>query len=165
MKLPVVNLVAAVVIVGSLVAPAVPVAADGGISGCALVTKKEASKILGANVVKTKNVADKVDAQECTYTTKRFDSAFLEQAGSPIQLVLAWGPIAPTLRGQYQGSKEVKGLGDAAYDLGFGSVVALSGAQSVQATVENSEAPARALAKKAQKAIKLALRRLPTGSP
>jgi hypothetical protein len=162
MRRPVVGLATAVVVVGSLIAPTVPVAADGGISGCALVTKNEASKILGAKVVKTKNVADKVGTQECTYTTKRFDSAFLEQTGSPLQLVLAWGPIAPTLRGQYEGSKKVKGLGDAAYDLGFGSVVALSGAQSVQATVENSEAPARALAKKARKVIKLALRRLPT---
>jgi len=147
----------------ALVAGATPVSASGGISGCALVTKKEASKILGAKVVKTKNVVDEdTGAQECTYTTKKFDSDFLEQAGSPIQLVLGWGPIADSLRGQYEGSEEIEGLGDVAYDLGFGSVVALSGEQSVQATVENSEAPAPKLAKKAQKAIKLALPHLPT---
>ena len=56
--------------------------ADGGVSGCALVTKKEAGKILGAKVVKTKNVVRKsTGAQKCTYTTTEFDSDFLEQAG------------------------------------------------------------------------------------
>ena len=152
------------VAVAAMVASVVPVAAAGGISGCALVTKKEVSRILGARVVHARNAA-RTDAgdQACTYITKRFDSDFLEQSGSPIQLLLEWGPITDSLRGQYEGSEAIEGLGDAAYDLGFGRVVALSGGQSVQATVENSEAPAPKLAKKAQKAIKLALPRLPTG--
>ncbi|MEX0663666.1 MAG: hypothetical protein WD598_02705 [Acidimicrobiia bacterium] len=139
-----------------------PVGAVGGVGGCALATKKEVSKILGAKVTKTKNKVDKDSgAQTCTYKTNEFDSEVLEASGAPLQVVITWGPIPDSLRGQYEGSEILEGLGDVAYDLGFGQVVAFSGEQSVDVTVENSESPEGKLSKKAQKAIRLALPRLP----
>jgi hypothetical protein len=146
-----------------VVAWVVPAGAAGGVGGCALLTKKEASKLLGGKVVKTKNkVRSDTGAQTCTYATNTFDSELLEASGAPLRLVITWGPIADSLRGQYEGSETIDGLGDVAYDLGFGDVVAFSGETSVQATVENSEAPEGKLSKKAQKAIRLALPRLAT---
>jgi hypothetical protein len=141
---------------------AAPAGAAGGVGGCALLTKKEVSKILGAKVTKAKNKVDADGgAQTCTYKTNEFDSALLEASGAALQLVITWGPVTDTLRGQYEGSETIEGLGDAAYDLGFGDVVAFSGEESVQVTLENSEAPEAKLSKKAQKAIRLALPRLP----
>jgi hypothetical protein len=148
-----------------VVASVAPVRAAVGVGGCALLTKKEASKILGGKVVKTKNkVRGDTSVQTCTYTTNTFDSDLLEASGAPLRLVVTWGPITDSLRGQYEGSDTIEGLGDVAYDLGFGDVVAFSGEESVQVTVENSEAPEGKLLKKAQKAIRLALPRLPTDS-
>lgn len=155
--------IAVIASIAVLVAWIAPAGASGGVSACQLLKKKEASKLLGAKVVKTKNRVDvETGAQDCTYRTNTFDSDLLEQMGAPLQLTLAWGPITDTQRGQYEGSKTVAGLGDAAYDLGFGRVVAISGEQSVQATIENSEAAPAKLAKKAQQAIRRALNRLPT---
>jgi hypothetical protein len=145
-------------------------AGSAGASGtdvCSLITKKEVSKILGAKVVKLKRETNNsTGAQVCTYKTKKFTSKHLKKFNGALGLELIWGPVTQDLRDAIAKAGSdltaIPGLGDSAYST-QGSVLALRAADVVQASIVNWQAPLSKLSAKSEKAVRLALPRLPTG--
>lgn len=143
-----------------------PVGASGT-DVCSLITKKEVSKILGAKVAKLKRETNhSTGAQVCTYKTKKFTSKHLKKFNGALGLELIWGPVTQDLRDAIaKGGSDltaIPGLGDSAYST-QGSVLALRGADVVQASIVNWQAPLSKLSAKSEKAVRLALPRLPNG--
>jgi hypothetical protein len=137
-----------------------------GTNVCSLITKQEASKILGANVVKTVRRTDASGGQECRYRTKKFTAKRLKRFDAPLGLTLSWVPLTPELRQQIDDRKfdldSIDGLGDEAY---FDSthVLAIRGQNVLTASVVNWETGIDTLHTKDERAMRLALARLPTG--
>jgi hypothetical protein len=133
---------------------------------CSLITKQEASKILGSNVVKTVRRTDASGGQECRYRTKKFTAKRLRRFDAPLGLTLSWVPLTPELRQQIDDQKfdldSIDGLGDEAY---FDSthVLAIRGQNVLTSSVVNWETGIETLHAKGERAMRLALARLPTG--
>jgi hypothetical protein len=147
----------------AVVALAGPASADG-VDGCTLVTKKEASKILGAKVVTAENVVDgSTGGQTCTFTTKKYATKAFKQAGSTVGLVLQWVSLTDAVSARLQGTQPAGGVADAAaYLLDDGTVAAVRGADVVLATVQYVKGGLAGAAKKSLRLLKLAVPRLPT---
>jgi len=138
-----------------------------GTDVCGLITKKEASKILGAKVVKLERQTNKsTGAQVCTYKTKKFTSKHLKKFSGALGLEIIWGPVTQDLRDAIAKAGSdltaIPGLGNSAYAT-QGSVLALRGADVVQASIVNWQTSPSKQEAKAEKAVRLALPRLPTG--
>ncbi len=136
-----------------------------GTNVCSLITKQEVSRILGAKVVKTMRRTDASGGQECRYRTKKFTAQRLRRLDAPLGLTLSWIPLTPELRQQIDDRKldlhPIDGLGDEAY---FDSthVLAIRGQNVLTASVVNWETGIDTLHAKGERAMRLALTRLPT---
>jgi hypothetical protein len=112
---------------------------------CALVTRRQASRILGAKVVKTKTVhGAKTNAKGCDYLTKKRTNI----KGVYLELQVLVAPLTAQLRAEFeQNSRQtpIPSLGDAAYGEGSNTVTAFVGERLVQATIFNIEGTDRQL--------------------
>jgi hypothetical protein len=158
-------------VVAVAVISALGFAGTAGASGtdvCGLITKKEASKILGAKVVKLKRESDATTgAHQCTYKTKKYTAKRLKKFNAPLELKLLLAPVTQALRDEItqHASKfdPIPGLADEAYVVDNFDVLAIKNQDVVQASVYNWETGASVLEKKSERAVRLAVRRLPSG--
>ena len=153
-------LAAAPVGVGVVVVAASP--ADAGESEvCKLVTRKEASDLLGAKVVKTTTKTSTTNgAEECTYRTKKKGFRNLK-----LQLELTIQPVTDELRSKLQNipfedGSRLQDLGDEAYVDKFDSVVALSGATAVQGKLQNYQGASSRFRSVSEGVVRAAIPRL-----
>jgi hypothetical protein len=161
-RIPLVLLVSVIALAGFSTLPAVATGTDV----CALVSKQDASKLLGAKVVKTTTKTSASNgAQRCTYKTKKFTSKTLKKFDAPLQLAITWQPLTDAVRAYIKDINSdltpISGLGDEAYADKFGAVFAIRGQDVVQAKVQNIQSSH--LQEWNQKAVALALPGLPTG--
>jgi hypothetical protein len=133
---------------------------------CGLITKKEASKILGAKVVKTQRRTDGSGGQECRYRTKKYTAKRLKGIDAPLGLTLTWVPLTKDLREQIDDSRfdleAIEDLGDEAY-IDSTHVLAIRGDDVITASVVNWETGLDTLQTKSEQAARIALGRLPAG--
>jgi hypothetical protein len=153
-------LAAAPVGVGMVVVGASP--ADAGESEvCKLVTRNEASDLLGAKVVKTTTKTSTTNgAEECTYRTKKKGIRNLK-----MQLELTIQPVTDELRSELQNipfedGSRLQDLGDEAYVDKFDSVVAVSGTTAVQAKLQNYQGASSRFRRVSEGAVRAAVPRL-----
>jgi hypothetical protein len=136
-------------------------AAAGRFDVCKLVTRKEASDLLGAKVVKTtKKTSSSNDAQECTYRTNKRGYRKLK-----LQLELTVQPLTDDLRADLQNipfddGSRVQGLGDEAYVTKFDQVIAASGTMVVAAKLQNYQGASSRFREVSEGAVRAALPRL-----
>jgi hypothetical protein len=136
-------LVAAPIAFGSASLDTVPAAA-GGSDVCSLITRKEASDLLGYKVVKTtEKTSSSDDSAECTYR----------------------GPVTDELRADLQDvpfddGERVEGLGDEAYATKFDQVIAIAGTTAVSAKLQNDTGSPTKFRSVAEGAVRAAFPRL-----
>lgn len=127
------------------------------------MTRKEAGKVLGAKVVKTKKDTDRVSgAPECTYQTKKKG---LKDRDLKMQLEVSVEPLTDELQADLDGipfddGSRVQGLGDAAYVTKFDQVIAVSGNVVVAAKLQNYEGASSKFRSVSEGAVRAALPRL-----
>lgn len=148
------------------VALVVPAGASGT-DVCSLLTKKEASKILDAKVVKTEHKTVAANpAQECIYKTRKFTEKRLVKLNAPLELKLVWAPLTQQLRDEITKNPSkflpIQGVGDEAYIVDDFDALAISNQDVVQASVFNWETRSSVLTKKSEQAVRKAVPRLPT---
>jgi hypothetical protein len=160
----------AVVAAVALAGLAVPSAGAAGTNVCTLVTKKEASKILGAKVVKIKRATNATTGdQECEYRTKVYVSPRFKKLKAPLKLQVTLGTLTDELRGQIDDNQSdldpIAGLGDEAYLSGTTrtDVLVVSGTNLLQTGPANWEGGPTKYQAMAEAAARTALPRLPTG--
>jgi hypothetical protein len=160
-----VALVAAPIGIGAVVVGESP--AEAGESDvCKLVTRKEASDLLGAKVVKTTTRANAANgAEECTYRTKKKGIRNLK-----LQLELTIQPVTDELRSKlrnipFDDGGRLQGLGDEAYVDKFDSVVAVSGTTAVQAKLQNYQGASSRFRRVSEGAVRAAVPRLAEITP
>ena len=136
--------------------------AEAGASDvCKLVTRKEASDLLGARVVKTTTKTSATNgAEECTYRTKKRGFRNLK-----LQLELTIQPVTDDLRSELQNipfedGSRLQDLGDEAYVDKFDTVVALSGTTALQAKLQNYQGASSRFRSVSEGAVRAALPRL-----
>jgi hypothetical protein len=145
---------------GAVVADPSPAEA-GESEVCKLVTRKEASDLLGAKVVKTTPKTSATNgAEECTYRTKKKGIRDLK-----MQLELTIQPVTDELRSKLQNipfddGSRLQDLGDEAYVDKFDSVVALSGGVAVQAKLQNYQGASSRFRRVSEGAVRAAVPRL-----
>jgi hypothetical protein len=162
----------ALVAFGSASLDTVPATA-GGSDVCSLITRKEASDLLGYKVVKTtEKTSSSDDSTECTYRTKKVQKAFKEEfdRNLKIQLELTVGPVTDALRAELQDvpfddGERVEGLGDEAYATKFDQVIAISGTTVVSAKLQNYKGSPTTFRSVAEGAVRAALPRLAQLTP
>jgi hypothetical protein len=133
---------------------------------CKLVTRKEASDLLGAKVVKTTTKTSSTNgAQKCTYRTNKTGYRKLK-----LQLELTIQPVTDELRCKLQdipfddGSR-LQGLGDEVYADKFDTVVAVSGGLAVQGKLQNYRGSSTRFRDVSEGAVRAALPRLGDVAP
>jgi hypothetical protein len=141
-------------------------AAATGTDVCALISKSDASKLLGAKVVKTTTKSSaSTGAQECNYKTKKYTTKTFKKFHAPLELSITWQPLTDEVRKYIADVNSdltpITGIGDAAYADKFGTTFAVRGQDVVQAKVQNIESSH--LQEWSQKGVVLALAGLPTG--
>ena len=151
----------------ALAALAGPTGASG-VDVCSLITRKEASKILGAKVVKTEHKTVAANpAQECIYKTHKFTEKRLVKLNAPLELKVVWAPLTQQLRDEITKNPSkfvpIQGVGDEAYIVDNFDALAIRGQDVVQASVYNWETRVSVLTKKSEQAVRKAVPRLPTG--
>ena len=158
-------LVAAPIGIGAVVVGEAPAeAGDGDV--CKLVTRKEASDLLGAKVVKTTTKTNATNgAEECTYRTKKKGFRNLK-----LQLELTTQPVTDELRSKlrnipFDDGSRLEGIGDEAYVDKFDSVVAVSGTTAVQAKLQNYRGPSSRFRRVSEGAVRAAVPRLAEITP
>jgi hypothetical protein len=134
-------------------------AADSDV--CKLVTRKEASDLLGAKVVKTTTKTSTTNgAEQCTYRTKKKGIRNLN-----LQLELTTQPVTDELRSKLQNipfddGSRLQDLGDEAYVDKFDSVIAVSGTTVMQAKLQNYQGASSRFRRVSEGAVRAALPRL-----
>ena len=129
---------------------------------CKLVTRKEASDLLGAKVVKTTTKTSATNgAEECTYRTKKTQKEFKERK-LKISLELTVQPVTDDLRSELQNipfedGSRVQGIGDEAYVTKFDQVIAVSGTTAVAAKLQNYRGASTKFRSVSEGAVKAAL--------
>jgi hypothetical protein len=137
---------------------------------CKLVTRKEASDLLGAKVVKTTTKTSATNgAEECTYRTKKVQKEFKDR-NLRISLELTVQPMTDDLRSELQNipfedGSRVQGLGDEAYVTKFDQVIAVSGTTAVAAKLQNYRGASTKFRGVSEGAVKAALPRLAEITP
>lgn len=154
----------------ALTAFVVPSAAGQSTNVCDLVTKKEASKILGEKVVKIKRATNSATGdQECEYRTNVYVSPRFKKLKAPLKLQVTLGALTAELRGQIDGSQSdldpISDLGDEAYFSGTTGtdVIVIRGRDALKTEATNWEGSPPRYAAMAEAAARTALPRLPTG--
>jgi hypothetical protein len=160
----------AVVATVALAGLGVPSAGAAGTNVCTLVTKKEASKILGAKVVKIKRETNATTGdQECEYRTNVYVSSRFKKLKAPLKLQVTLGTLTDELRGQIDDNQSdldpIADLGDEAYFSGITGtdVLVISGQNLLQTGPANWEGGPSKYQAMAEAAARTALPRLPTG--
>lgn len=129
---------------------------------CPLLTRKEASDLIGQKVVNVKYHAKK-STDECTFKTK------LPQGEDvPLTLRIGAAPLTPELQQNFNQGRanpdhsEINGLGDAAYVIpGVERVIAVSGDYLLAGDLQNLEKDDPKLERgSAQGAVRIAIARL-----
>ncbi len=150
---------------GSMFLGVVPAEA-GDADVCKLVTRKEASDLLGAKVVKTTTKTSATnDAEECTYRTNKRGYRKLK-----LQLELTTQPLTDQLRSKLQNvpfddGSRLQDLGDEAYVDKFDTVIAVSGNTAVQAKLQNYQGASSRFRSVSEGAVRAALPRLTETTP
>jgi hypothetical protein len=134
---------------------------------CTLVTKKEASKILGAKVVKVTSDANaSTGDQECEYRTNRYVSKRLQKLRAPLKLKVTLGTLTDELRGQIDDNLSeldpISDLGDEAYLSGT-DVLVISGPDILQAEATNWQGSPSKYEAMSEAAARTAIARLTSG--
>jgi hypothetical protein len=163
-ELIVAGMLVGAIVLGSAAAPA----NASGTDVCSLLTRPEASKILGAKVVATSRKSQASNgAQECTYKTKKFTDKRFKQLKAPLELGLTWQPMSVTLRSNIDSNRSklnpIAGLGDEAYVINDFDVFAIQGHNVVQSKIYNWDTGVGTLESKNEQAVRTAVPRLPTG--
>jgi hypothetical protein len=166
MKLVPLTLVATVVLMGSVVASA----GAAGIDVCTLVTKKEASKILGSKVVKIKRETNaSTGDQECEYRTKVYVSPRFRKLKAPLKLQVTLGTLTADLRREIDDNQSeldpYTDLGNEAYFTGTTrtDLLVVAGEYLLQTGPANWEGGPSKYQAMAEAAARTALARIPTG--
>lgn len=114
-------------------------------STCDLLTRKQASKILGHKVVDTALTSDKkTGAEECEYRTNHFQKPRFKDLGAPYKLQITTQPIAgietdiDALEADSD-SETVPGLGDRAFYTDGDDLIVVVGNLVLEAEVTNVE--------------------------
>jgi hypothetical protein len=113
---------------------------------CELLTKKEASKILGFKVVKTEELSEPATQTEgCDYRTKKYWAKRFKKLDAPLKLRITVQPfdeetvaIVEQLAAD-EDAEPVEGLGDRAFYTDSNDLVAVAGNKVFQAEVTNIE--------------------------
>jgi hypothetical protein len=148
-------------------------AAAGASNVCSLITRQEASDLLGYKVVKTTEKTSAIDdSVECTYRTKKVQKAFKEEfdRNLKIPLELKVGPVTDELRTDLQDvpfddGERIEVLGDEAYATKFDQVIAVSGTTAVSAKLQNYKGSPDKFRSVAESAVRAALPRLAQLTP
>jgi hypothetical protein len=141
-------------------------AATEDIKVCKLLTKKEASRILGEKVVKAEAERDdNIDAAECDYRTKKFSGPELKELDAPILLSVDIQGLTDELRAELENRRadgeDIEGIADVAFRTSSGSTIALVGDIGVEASYSNAgSTPSDIAAEKETAALRLAVRRI-----
>lgn len=149
----------AVALTSLVAAPAA--AKDTGV--CTLLTRKEAGKLLGAKVVKTKKDSSAATgAQECAYQTKKKG---LKDRELKMGLEVSVQPLTDELRADLQNipfddGSRLQGLGDEAYVTKFDQVIAIVGGTVLAAKLQNYEGATSKFRSVSEGAVRAALPRL-----
>ena len=132
---------------------------------CKLVTRKEASDLLAAKVVKpTTKTSATNGAEECTYRTKKVQKE-LKDRNLKISLELTVQPVTDDVRSELQNipfedGSRLQGLGDEAYVTKFDQVIAVSGTTAVAAKLQNYRGASSKFRSVSEGAVRAALPRL-----
>lgn len=134
---------------------------------CSLLTKREASKVLGAKVVKLRRETDAASSvATCTYRTKVYKEERLRKFKGSYSLAIIWSPLTDTVRTGIDDNRAdldpISGVGDEAY-ASNGDVFAFVGTDVIQASVLNWQTGASSLRARAERAVRLAVARLSAG--
>jgi hypothetical protein len=137
---------------------------------CTLVTKKEASKILGAKVVKIKRATHVVTGDPvCEYFTNVYVTKFFKKQKAPLTLEVTSGPLTDELRGQIdENPSDLEPIGDLGDEAYFDNtdVIVIRGNDVLGTGARSWSGGGTAIAKYkavAEAAARTALPRLPTG--
>jgi hypothetical protein len=113
---------------------------------CALLTKKQASKVLGFKVVKTEYQAENASgAEQCGYSSTKYWKPRFKKLGAPLKLKITTQPltdeVATTLDTLEADSdaQTVPGLGDRAFYNASNDLIVVVGNVVLQAEVTNIE--------------------------
>ena len=153
-----------------LVAPVVASAGAAGNDACALVTKQEASKILGAKVVKIKRATNaSTGDQECEYRTKVYVSSRFRKLKAPLKLQVTLGTLTADLRQEIDDNQSeldpYPDLGNEAYFSGTTrtDLLVIAGSRVLQTGPANWEGGPSKYQTMAEAAARTAVPRVPTG--
>lgn len=136
-----------------LIVATVTVAAFVGVLGgtvhattCGTITKKEASEILGFDVVRTKEISEpSTDTEGCDYYTKKYWSKRLKRLGAPYKLRVTVQPLTDDVAealDQLESDSDaetVAGVGDRAFYTDGNDLIAVAGDKVFQTKVTNIE--------------------------
>jgi len=141
-----------------------------GIDVCTLVTRKEASKILGTKVVKIKRSTNAATGdQECEYRTKVYVSSRFRKLKAPLKLQVTLGTLTPDLRKEIDDNQSeldpFTDLGNEAYFTGTTrtDLLVVVGQYVLQTGPANWEGGPSRYQTMAEAAARTAVPRVPTG--
>jgi hypothetical protein len=124
----------------------IPDAALAAENTCDLITKKQATKILGFKVVKTEFESEASSgAEQCSYRTKKYWKPRFKKLGAPLKLNITTQPLteeAAVTLDELEADPEaqsVPGLGDRAFYTDGNDLVVVVGDLVLQAEVTNIE--------------------------
>jgi len=113
---------------------------------CALITKKQATKILGFKVVKTEFESERSSgAEQCSYRTKKYWKPRFKKLDAPLKLDITTQPLTDdtaAILDELEADSDavsVPGLGDRAFYTSGNDLVVVVGDVVLQAEVTNIE--------------------------
>ena len=111
------------------------------IKACGLMTKKEATRILGAKVVRTELTRSKAQGvAECRFKSKTFIDASHRKLQAPLQLKITVQTLTSELQADLTDARDedLPGIGDDAFRTNTGQAIAIVGDLVIEASYQNA---------------------------